>query len=277
LNLGSSCSQGDSTCKCTCFASLADFDGVAGSGWVPIGDQVLLTASIFLTYMAGVIPVQKTSTYSSGKSTIVEEIPEVGTSKSSGRETDFEGDLKSVWDVVKVKLLDSLDAIKRENTLGSKVLKPKPPQGKPPLSLYAISEGPQLYLLWSCFQKLEEEVSFYLLSPIVHFALICFQIPMISNSSSGAYINKKQNVHFELRNCINVRSSVVETCHLKIFMTNKISGTINSDEWMGSFTQIVREAYQAACTAWLKEELYVENTDSDNVSRYHITCSSLFD
>ncbi|AED95730.1 phosphoglycolate phosphatase [Arabidopsis thaliana] len=203
LNLGSSCSQGDSTCKCTCFASLADFDGVAGSGWVPIGDQVLLTASIFLTYMAGVIPVQKTSTYSSGKSTIVEEIPEVGTSKSSGRETDFEGDLKSVWDVVKVKLLDSLDAIKRENTLGSKVLKPKPPQGKPPLSLYAISEGPQLYLLWSCFQKLEEE-------------------------------------------------------------TNKISGTINSDEWMGSFTQIVREAYQAACTAWLKEELYVENTDSDN-------------
>jgi hypothetical protein len=166
--------------------------------------------------MAGVIPVQKTSTYSSGKSTIVEEIPEVGTSKSSGRETDFEGDLKSVWDVVKVKLLDSLDAIKRENTLGSKVLKPKPPQGKPPLSLYAISEGPQLYLLWSCFQKLEEE-------------------------------------------------------------TNKISGTINSDEWMGSFTQIVREAYQAACTAWLKEELYVENTDSDNVSRYHITCSSLFD
>jgi len=59
--------------------------------------------------------------------------------------------------------------------------------------------------------------------------------------------------------------------------TNKISGTINSDEWMGSFTQIVREAYQAACTAWLKEELYVENTDSDNVSRYHITCSSLFD
>jgi hypothetical protein len=85
LNLGSSCSQGDSTCKCTCFASLADFDGVAGSGWVPIGDQVLLTASIFLTYMAGVIPVQKTSTYSSGKSTIVEEIPEVGTSKSSGR------------------------------------------------------------------------------------------------------------------------------------------------------------------------------------------------
>ncbi|CAH8278927.1 unnamed protein product [Arabidopsis lyrata] len=205
LNLGSSISRGESTCKCTCLASLADFDGVAGSGWVPIGDQVLLTASIFLTYMAGVIPVQKNSSYSSRKNTTVEEDPEVGTSESSGRETDFEGDLKSVWDVVKVKLLDSLDAIKRESTLGSKVLKPKPPQGKPPLSLYAISEGPQLYLLWSCFQKLEEE-------------------------------------------------------------TNNISDTINSDEWMIGFTQIVRKAYQAACTAWLKRELSVGNTDSEAIT-----------
>lgn len=83
MNLGSSISRGESTSKCTCLASLADFDGVAGSGWVPIGDQVLLTASIFLTYMAGVIPVQKNSTYSSEST--VEEDPDVGTSESSGR------------------------------------------------------------------------------------------------------------------------------------------------------------------------------------------------
>ncbi|VVB15385.1 unnamed protein product [Arabis nemorensis] len=201
LNLGAHhLSREDSSCKCTCFASLADFDGVAGSGWVPISDQVLLMASIFLTYMAGVIPVQN-PTYSTRKNT-VEEAPDVLTSESSGRETDFEGDLKSVWDVVKAKLLDSLDAIKRDSTLGSRVLKAKQSQGKPPLSLYAISEGPQLYLLWSCFQKLEEE-------------------------------------------------------------TNKISSTINLDEWMVSFTDIVREAYQGACTAWLKRELCAENTDSD--------------
>ncbi|XP_010439716.1 PREDICTED: uncharacterized protein LOC104723099 isoform X2 [Camelina sativa] len=205
LNLGSYYSRGDSSCKCTCLASLADFDGVAGSGWVPIGDQVLLTASIFLTYMAGVIPVQKNSSYSSRENTVEEEeTPRVGTSESSGREeADFEGDLKSVWDVVKVKLLDSLDAIKHETTLGSRDLKAKPPQGKPPLSLYAISQEPQLYLLWSCFLKLEEE-------------------------------------------------------------TNKISDAITSDEWMVSFTQIVREAYQAACSAWLKKELSLETTNSDN-------------
>ncbi|XP_013594221.1 PREDICTED: uncharacterized protein LOC106302232 isoform X4 [Brassica oleracea var. oleracea] len=190
LNLGAYLSRGESSCKCTCLASLAEFDAVAGSGWVPAGDQLLLMASVFLTYMAGVIPLQN-SAYSSTKN------PDVETSESS----DSESDLKSVWDVVKGKLLDSLDAIKRESTLGSRVLKAKPPQGKPPLSLYAISEGPRLYLLWSCFQKLEEE-------------------------------------------------------------TNKIANTTSSDEWMVSFTDIVREAYQGACTAWLKRELCVGNTEA---------------
>ncbi|XP_013594215.1 PREDICTED: uncharacterized protein LOC106302232 isoform X1 [Brassica oleracea var. oleracea] len=194
LNLGAYLSRGESSCKCTCLASLAEFDAVAGSGWVPAGDQLLLMASVFLTYMAGVIPLQN-SAYSSTKN------PDVETSESSGRDIDSESDLKSVWDVVKGKLLDSLDAIKRESTLGSRVLKAKPPQGKPPLSLYAISEGPRLYLLWSCFQKLEEE-------------------------------------------------------------TNKIANTTSSDEWMVSFTDIVREAYQGACTAWLKRELCVGNTEA---------------
>ncbi|KAH0939958.1 hypothetical protein HID58_007419 [Brassica napus] len=195
LNLGAS------SCKCTCLASLADFDAVAGSGWVPIGDQVLLMTSVFLTYMAGVIPLRN-SGYSSKKNTVEEESPYLGASESSGRDTEFDGDLESVWDVVKGKLLDSLDAVKRESTLGSRVLKPKPPQGKPPLSLYAISERPQLYLLLSCFQKLEEE-------------------------------------------------------------TDKISNTISSDEWKVSFNDIVSEAYQGACTVWLKRELCVEDTDSD--------------
>lgn len=31
------------------------------SEWIPVGDQVLLMASIFLTYLAGVIPVQKSN------------------------------------------------------------------------------------------------------------------------------------------------------------------------------------------------------------------------
>lgn len=33
--------------------------GVMTSDWIPIVDQVLLMTSVFLTYMAGVIPVEK--------------------------------------------------------------------------------------------------------------------------------------------------------------------------------------------------------------------------
>lgn len=65
-------------------ASLADFDAVAGYGWVPIGDQVLLMTSVFLTYMAGVIPLRN-SGYSSRKNTVEEESPDLGASESSGR------------------------------------------------------------------------------------------------------------------------------------------------------------------------------------------------
>ncbi|XP_010547068.1 PREDICTED: uncharacterized protein LOC104818953 isoform X2 [Tarenaya hassleriana] len=156
--------------------------------------------SIFLTYMAGVIPVQN-SGYSP-KNNILEENPDFGTSPSSGRDKDFGGDLKSVWDVVKRKLLDSLDAIKHESKLGSNILNAKHPQGKPPLSLYAISDGPRLNLLWACFQHLEEEA-------------------------------------------------------------NKISDTINMDDWMIDFAYVVRKACQAAGTSWLQRELHQEDNDSD--------------
>ncbi|KAJ0232259.1 Phosphoglycolate phosphatase [Hirschfeldia incana] len=184
LNLGAYLS---SRGECTCLASLADFDAVAGSGWVPIGDQVLLMASVFLTYMAGVIPLQNNSGYSSSrKNTVEEENPDLGTtSESFGGETGFDGDLESVWDVVKGKILDSLDAIKRESTLGSRVLKPKPPQGKPPLSLYAISERPQLYLLWSCFQKLEEETNKIPNTVNSDEWMVCFNV-IVSEAYQGA-------------------------------------------------------------------------------------------
>ena len=44
--------------------SLVDSDGITALGWIPVGDQLLLMASIFLTYLAGVIPVQKSSSTS---------------------------------------------------------------------------------------------------------------------------------------------------------------------------------------------------------------------
>lgn len=45
--------------RCFCFGSLFDLSDVATSDWVPSMDQMLLMTSIFLTYMAGVIPSEK--------------------------------------------------------------------------------------------------------------------------------------------------------------------------------------------------------------------------
>jgi len=59
--------SGESSFKCDCLRTLMDFEGAAASGWVPLIDQVLLTASVFLAYMAGVIPSGRS--YSSRKIT----------------------------------------------------------------------------------------------------------------------------------------------------------------------------------------------------------------
>ena len=48
--------------KCIGLGALVDLDGAAASGLVPVIDQVLLMASIFLTYMAGVVPLEKSYT-----------------------------------------------------------------------------------------------------------------------------------------------------------------------------------------------------------------------
>lgn len=48
-----------SSVRCHCLGTLINTDGATTSEWVPVVDQVLLMASIFLTYMAGVIPTKK--------------------------------------------------------------------------------------------------------------------------------------------------------------------------------------------------------------------------
>lgn len=65
--------------------------------------------------------------------------------------------LKHAWDSLKEKLLDSLDAIERSSNLGNKILEFEQQRAKQPLSLYAVSEGPKLRLLWASFQRLKEE------------------------------------------------------------------------------------------------------------------------
>lgn len=45
--------------RCSCLGALVDPDGATASGLVSISDQLLLMASIALTYMAGVIPTDR--------------------------------------------------------------------------------------------------------------------------------------------------------------------------------------------------------------------------
>ncbi|KAL5794828.1 hypothetical protein ACOSP7_003422 [Xanthoceras sorbifolium] len=152
---------GESSLRCSCLGFLVNPDGATASDWVPVSDQLLLMASIFLTYLAGVIPVQKS--YITSQKNIPEHnvFPESSTSPGSTRKDDGKANtnVMCVWEVVKEKLLDSLNTIEHGSDSGNRILDFERNQAKHPLSLYAVSEGPKLRLLWASFQQLEKEVS----------------------------------------------------------------------------------------------------------------------
>ncbi|XP_044491692.1 uncharacterized protein LOC123215593 isoform X2 [Mangifera indica] len=145
--------------KCSCSGFLVNSDVATVSEWIPVGDQVLLMASIFLTYLAGVIPVQK-SNHTLQKSILDNVVAsENSTSPGSARKNDDKANLNYAWEVVKQKLLDSLDAIEHGINSGNRALEFEQQQEKHQLSLYAVSEGPKLRLLWASFLQLEKEVN----------------------------------------------------------------------------------------------------------------------
>lgn len=69
--------------RCHCFGALANPESVTPSKWVPVIDQVLLTVSIVLAYMGGVVPYKKTL-FNARKDAIEQEI-RAERSTSSGR------------------------------------------------------------------------------------------------------------------------------------------------------------------------------------------------
>lgn len=70
-----------------------------------------------------------------------------------------------VLDVVREKLLNSLNALEKEAYAGDIILQ----SAKRPLSLKAVAEGPKLRLLWAAFLQVEEEVGI----------VICFSLFVI--------------------------------------------------------------------------------------------------
>ncbi|XP_022771427.1 uncharacterized protein LOC111314387 isoform X2 [Durio zibethinus] len=155
-NLKVSPSFRETSLRSTCMWPLVDSDGITASDWIPIGDQLLLMASIFLTYLAGVIPVQKSSFTFQKNIADDDAFPQSSTSSGSARTNSDQDNLKHIWDVVRGKLLDSLDAIEHGSDFKDGVLDEQQ-RAKQPLSLYAISEGPKIRLLLASLQHLEEE------------------------------------------------------------------------------------------------------------------------
>ncbi|KAM1031776.1 hypothetical protein ACFX2C_035516 [Malus domestica] len=148
----------EASSKCACLGSLVGSDGAIASDWVPIADQVLLTASVFLTYMAGVIPGRtSSSTFRKGISN--DNVGcETSTASGSGRKNDNPENSGYALDAVKRKLSDSLQAFELGGNLGDRVLQREGYTAKRPLSLNAVADGPRLRLLWASFLRIEEEV-----------------------------------------------------------------------------------------------------------------------
>lgn len=144
--------------KCNCFRALLNPDIETASDWVVVVNQVLLMASIFLTYTAGVIPGEK-SCFTSPKNISYGTAPEKSTISGSGVKFGDQINSKNVWNVVSEKLMDALNAIAHGGSLGDRGLATDQYRLKQPLSLDALADGPRFRLFWACFQQLLNEVN----------------------------------------------------------------------------------------------------------------------
>ncbi|KAK7292975.1 hypothetical protein RJT34_15834 [Clitoria ternatea] len=141
--------------KCIGLGALVDFDGATASDLVPVVDQVLLMGSIFLTYLAGVIPVEKSCASYQKINSDKNVVPKSSDVSGSSVKQNYGVESKYVLDVVRGKLLNCLDALEHKAYSGDVIIQ----SAKRPSSLSAVAKGPKLRLLWAAFQQVEEEVN----------------------------------------------------------------------------------------------------------------------
>ncbi|KAH9621068.1 hypothetical protein KSS87_001489 [Heliosperma pusillum] len=160
-----------STMRCSCSGLMIDFESAAPYDWVPVIDQVLLTASVFLTYMAGVLPSEKSYLNSQKKNSsavLLRESPVffgryqfvlslIISFILSGTIEEDKASCQCNWSVIKGKITDSLLA--SENGVITTFDESDFNRTKRPLSLYAVEPGSRLRLLLSSVEQLEKEVN----------------------------------------------------------------------------------------------------------------------
>lgn len=134
-------------------ASLVEADASITSELIPAIDQMLLMTSIFLTYLAGVIP-------SNVRVKIQSKNMDTDGTSFSGSATRNENynNTKFAWDIVKGKLLSSLSSTKEELDFGATPIEFEQNYGGLPSNLCALAQGSRLRLLWASFQLLKKEV-----------------------------------------------------------------------------------------------------------------------
>ncbi|XP_075490488.1 uncharacterized protein LOC142529021 isoform X1 [Primulina tabacum] len=145
--------------RCYCLGALVSADGSISSDWAPIADQVLLLASMILTFIAGVIPTEKNLYNNSTSRSQDDVVPEISSSSGSEITNDNEVYLQFAWNVVKGKLMDSLSAIDVGVDLRETLSEFEGKNNKQQSSLCAVAEGPRVRLLWASFQWFNKEVS----------------------------------------------------------------------------------------------------------------------
>nr|GMD69127.1 uncharacterized protein LOC109161946 [Ipomoea batatas] len=144
--------------RCFCFGSLFDLSDAATSDWVPSMDQMLLMTSIFLTYMAGVIPSEKSLANTVERISYDYVFPKETSLPGSIKKNEEDTKLQFVWDVVERKLSNSLLALKQGMELSISANEYEQNYTRQLSSLSAIAEGPRMRLLWASFQLLKKEV-----------------------------------------------------------------------------------------------------------------------
>lgn len=155
-NVKSPVSHG-SPLKCSCLGTMIDLESAAISDWVPVIDQVLLTATVFFAYMAGVIPSGGSYINSQTKNSN-DLLPESPIIFGSTTEKEDQLTFQCTWDVVKGKITKSLLAIENGVSLEENSVV-EIDRAKRPLSLYAVANGPRFRLLLSSIEQLEKEVN----------------------------------------------------------------------------------------------------------------------
>ncbi|GMH27905.1 hypothetical protein Nepgr_029748 [Nepenthes gracilis] len=208
----------DSSLTCSCLGTLIDSESAAASDWLPVIDQVLLLASIFLTYMAGVIPSGKS--YTSPQSGIPRDRLFLDNPTIFGSMTDRDDPIRRncAWDVVREKLRDSLQVIEHGHVMEEDGNEFQRHHLGLPLSLYAVSDGPRTRLLWSSLEQLEKEVNQHADSSKIAnraewLTIFCTVIQKACQPACVSWIEKE----FVLKNCRPERAVILH-------MSEKVQG-----------------------------------------------------